>query len=41
MLKLLPDAKLKRGKQENIFPAALVDIINEVAVKRHIDLKIC
>jgi hypothetical protein len=32
---LLTDTKFKRGQQENIFPATLVNIIGEVAVKRH------
>jgi len=40
MVRILPDAKFKRGQQEDIFPAALVDIVSEVAVKRHINLMI-
>jgi len=35
MVRILPDAKLKRGQQEDIFPATLIDIVSEVAVKRH------
>jgi hypothetical protein len=29
------DAKCQGGQQENIFPVAFINIIGEVAVKRH------
>jgi hypothetical protein len=32
---VLPDTKFEGRQQENIFPATLVNIISEVAVKRH------
>lgn len=36
----MADAKFERGQQENIFPAALVDIVCEVAVKWHCSFQI-